>query len=100
MSEPLKAGDPCEVIGGFGREVSPNLGLKVTVKHRMYGDMGGDHREFGPMYRCEGEGVSQLNDMGAYVQTGWADFAGIWLHKLPKPPPTESTTTTESELTA
>lgn len=97
--EPLKAGDPCEVVGGFGRKASPNLGLKVTVKHRVYGDMGMDHREFGPMFRCEGDGVVQMNDMGEYVKTGWADFAGIWLRKLPKTETTESTTT-ESELTA
>lgn len=83
MNEPLKAGDPCIVIGGQGRQKSPNLNLKVTIKHRVYGAHGMDHAKFGPIYRCEGEGVCQLTDSGTYQVTGWADFAGIWLKKIP-----------------
>ncbi len=83
MNEPLKAGDPCIVIGGQGRQKSPNLNLRVTVKHRVFGALGADHAQFGAIYRCEGEGVSQLTDGGTYQVTGWADFAGIWLKKLP-----------------
>lgn len=86
MTRPLEAGDLCEVIGGMGRKASPNLGLTVTVKHRIYGDLGMDHRELGAMYRCEGDGVCQVNDAGAYIVRGWADFAGAWLRRIDIPP--------------
>lgn len=99
MKEPLKAGDNCRVIGGLGQGKSPNLGLEVTIKHRIYGDYGMDHREYGPMYRCEGEGIVQMDDMGSYVKTGWADFAGIWLERI-EPPKTEQSTKTTEKLTA
>jgi hypothetical protein len=99
MKEPLKAGDVCEVVGGLAQRKSPNLGLQVTIKHRIYGDHGMDHREFGPMYRCEGPNVVQMDDMGSYVKTGWADFAGIWLRKI-EPPKTEQGTKVKEELTA
>ncbi len=85
MNEPLKAGDPCLVIGGQGRQKSPNLNLTVTVKHRIYGAHGADHAQFGAIYRCEGDGVSQLTDAGTYQVTGWADFAGSWLQKIVPP---------------
>lgn len=94
MNEPLKAGDPCEVVGGLGRKASPNLGLNVTIKHRVHGAHGMDHTTLGPIYRCEGDGVCQLSDSGTYVETGWADFAGVWLRKLP---PTNTTTDTTTE---
>lgn len=95
MKEPLKAGDLCEVIGGFGQKHSPNLGNQVTIKHRIYGYHGGDHREFGPMYRCEGPDIVQMNDLGDFIKTGWADFAGIWLRKIEPPVQTEITNKTE-----
>ena len=79
MSEPIKAGDRCEVISGMGREKSPNLGLivKATV-------MRGEHSKFGRVWKCEGAGIKQLHpDSGEYVETGWADFPVAWLRKLP-----------------
>lgn len=88
MKEPLKAGDVCEVIGGLGQNKSPNLGLQVTITRRIFGAHGGDHREFGPMFRCRGKDIVQMNDVGDYINTGWADFAGIWLRKIE--PPTET----------
>jgi hypothetical protein len=98
MNEPLKNGDRCEVVGGMARKASPNLGLKVTVKHRVFGAHGMDHREFGAMYRCEGAGVCQMNDMGEFIVKGWADFPGIWLKKLP--PETSPAKTVERFTTA
>lgn len=78
-SEPIKTGDVCEVVGGMGRERSPNLGLRVTV-----GAMRGEHSKFGRVWRCEGQGVKQLHpDSGDYIETGWADFPVAWLRKLP-----------------
>ena len=82
MKEPLKAGDVCKVVGGMGQQKSPNLGLQVTIKHRIFGDHGMDHREYGAMYRCEGQGILQMNETGNYQKTDWADFAGIWLERI------------------
>lgn len=80
---PLERGDVCEVIGGMGMAKSPNIGLRVTVTHRMFGAMGADHSRLGPMYNCVGDGVVQLGDGGNYVIKGWADFPDIWLRRLP-----------------
>lgn len=73
-TQPLKAGDKARVIGALSRGKSPNIGKTVTVGLRQYGAHGGDHSEFGPVHRCEGEGVVQYSNTGAYVVTGWADF--------------------------
>lgn len=94
MNEPIKSGDLCEVINGQGQRKSPNIGLQVTVK-----TFRGEHSRLGRIWRCEGPGVQQLNDAGAYVVTGWADFQQAWLRKI-KPPTTETATTTEREVTA
>jgi hypothetical protein len=82
MSQPIKAGDVCRVIGGLGRGKSPNLGKTVTVGMRQYGALGGDHSKYGPVHRCTGDGVCQLGDGGEYVVTGWADFPIAWLEKI------------------
>lgn len=94
MSEPIKAGDLCEVIGGLGRGKSPNLGLQVTAMA-----MRGEHSELGRVWRCQGKGVKQLADSGAYVETGWADFPTAWLRKI-EPPKTQSKEQNEKEITA
>lgn len=82
MSQPIKAGDVCQVITGLGRTKSPNIGKTVTVGYRMYGDHGADHSQFGPVHRCTGEGIVQYGDSGQYIVTGWADFPIAWLQRL------------------
>lgn len=99
MNQPIKAGDICKVVGGMGRSKSPNLGLTVTVGHRVYGDHGGDHSQFGPIHTCTGNGVKQMSETGSYIETGWADFAIAWLEKVP-PIKTDSTVTNEQDITA
>ena len=95
MKEPIKAGDICEVICGMGVRKSPNLGLRV-----MAISLQGDHSRFGRVWRCSGEGVTQLTDAGDYVKTGWADFPTDWLRKIePDALPPEAVKTKE-ELTA
>ena len=98
-ARPLQAGDVCEVVGGLGRCASPNLGLRVTIKHRVFGTHGADHTQLGPVYRCEGKGVVQLTDAGTYTETGWADFAGAWLRRI-EPPPINQNTSIEREVAA
>lgn len=80
--KPIEAGDICQVISGLGRRKSPNIGLTVTVWHRLYGDFGRDHTQYGPVYRCGGKGVMQLGDAGEYIAAGWADFPASWLQKI------------------
>ncbi len=93
MSEPIKAGDNCLVIGGLGKTKSPNVGLIVKVISRQFGALGDDHSKFGPVYRCSGEGVTQLADSGAYLVVGWADFPKDWLQKIkPSPAPAQTKT--------
>lgn len=80
--KPIQAGDVCQVISGQGRSKSPNIGLTVKVGHRIYGDYGMDHTQFGPVHRCTGAGVMQLGDNGEYFSPGWADFPIAWLRKI------------------
>jgi len=95
MKKPISAGDVCRVVGGMGRAKSPNLGLVVTVGMRMYGGLGMDHSQWGPVHRCSGEGVMQMTDAGGYMQTNEADFPLIWLEPIEPPVlPPESTATT------
>lgn len=77
MSEPVKAGDMAEVVGGLGRGKSPNIGLRVSVV-----SLQGEH---GRVWRCTGDGIQQLTDAGTYAVTGWADFAQSWLRKIEPP---------------
>lgn len=83
MERPLEHGDECEVIDSPAGRRSPNIGLRVTVLKRVHGDLGMDHRLYGPMYRCSGPGIKQLTDAGGYKVTDWADFAGTWLRRIP-----------------
>lgn len=78
MTEPIKTGDLAEVVGGLGRDKSPNIGLQVSV-----GACRGEHSQHGRVYRCKGFKVKQIGDSGEYVQTGWADFPVSWLRKIP-----------------
>lgn len=98
-SEPLKAGDLCEVVNGLGRKASPNLGQQVTIKHRVFGALGDDHSLYGPVYRCEGPHLCQLSDAGTYVKTGWADLAGVWLKRI-EPPKQGTGAKTDKGITA
>ena len=84
MNRPIQAGDLCEVIGGMGLNKSPNLHLHVTVK-----SLQGEHSKHGRIWRCEGPGVKQITDTGAYQVTGWADFAQSWLRRIDVPPMSE-----------
>lgn len=94
MSEPIKAGDLAEVIGGLGGKISPNLGLTVKVLSAQ-----GEHSQLGRIWRCEGPGVKQLHDSGQYIEMGWADFPAAWLRKI-EPPTQSSSSKTEREVTA
>ena len=87
MNRPLQAGDVCMVVQGMTRRKSPNLGLRVTITKRVYGNMGMDHSTMGPVYRCKGAGVKQMDDSGNFVELGWADFPGIWLYRVDPPEP-------------
>lgn len=98
-SEPLKAGDLCEVINGLGRTASPNLGQHVTIRKRMFGAHGADHSVYGPIYRCEGPNLCQLTDAGGYHQCGWADIPGAWLRRI-EPPKQDTGAKTDKEITA
>lgn len=81
MREPIKAGDRCEVIGGLGRDKSPNIGQIVTVVA-----LHGEHSQLGRIWRCTGPNIQQLTDGGTYIVTAWADFAASWLRKIEPPP--------------
>lgn len=94
MSAPIQSGDRCEVIGGLGREKSPNIGLTVRVV-----SLQGEHSHLGRIWRCEGPGVKQLTDAGTYTLTGVADFAAAWLRKI-EPEGDRHTTNEQQELIA
>lgn len=86
MSEPINAGDRCEVVWGLQGENSPNLGLIVIARQYV-----GDHSQHGRVWRCEAE-YAEIGQPGHDVPgrlpiRGMADFAQAWLRKLPPPPP-------------
>lgn len=95
MSEPVKAGDRCEVINALGGVKSPNLGLTVTVASFQ-----GEHSRLGRIWRCEGKDVSQLDDAGNYFLAGWAEFPATWLRKLPPPEPHAANDEHKNEIAA
>ena len=78
--KPIQTGDLCLVTSALGQKKSPNVGLIVKVV-----SLQGEHSQHGRIWRCSGEGVVQLSDNGAYVPTGWADFAQSWLQKIDAP---------------
>lgn len=88
MSEPIKAGDLCQVIDGFLGKDSPNIGLIVKVMSYV-----GDHSKFGRIWRCDAQ-YAQRAQPGADVPGGMTDFAQAWLKKLPpeaEPPKAKAT---------
>lgn len=92
MSEPIKSGDTCLVVAGFGQKHSPNVGLTVKV-----GSAQGEHSRFGRVWRCSGDGIKQMGDGGGYVVTNWADFPAAWLQKIEPPTGPAKTKTKELE---
>jgi hypothetical protein len=95
MNEPIKAGDMCEVITGLGGPQSPNVGKRVRVT-----DLQGEHSRHGRVWRCKGDGIVQLNEVGDYMVTNWADFPAAWLRKLPPAEPHAANDETKIELAA
>ena len=79
MTEPIKAGDLCEVIDGAKGKNSPNIGLVVRVLSFM-----GEHSQYGRIWRCEAE-YAELHQAGRDVPPGAADFAQDWLRKIQPP---------------
>lgn len=84
MSNPIKAGDLCEVIDGLQGRASPNIGLIVRVLSYV-----GDHSQHGRIWRCEAA-YAVLGQVGVKVPPGAADFAQTWLRKIEPPPQQEA----------
>lgn len=82
-TEPIKAGDRCEVIDGLLGKASPNLGLIVIVLAYV-----GDHSKHGRIWRCEAEYAERGQPGDGRAPPGTADFAQSWLRKLPPDPAT------------
>jgi hypothetical protein len=91
VTEPIKAGDLCEVIDGMLGKASPNIGLVVEVKSCV-----GEHSQFGRIWRCQAQ-YAELGQAGKNVPPGMADFAQSWLKKI-EPPKKQQTTTTNQTL--
>lgn len=77
MIEPIKNGDLCIVISGMKGDKSPNIGLIVTVIHRVY-----ECPQLGAIWRCEAEYAIREFDDRITVPAGLADFAQSWLKKI------------------
>lgn len=85
VSEPIKAGDDCLVVGGA---IGKNLGRTVRVI-----SLQGEHSKLGRIWRCAASNLMQFD--GSY--NDWADFAVSWLQKIDGVKPKETRT---EELTA
>lgn len=81
MKKPIQAGDLAEVIGGMLGAQSPNLGLIVKVKHRVF-----ECPVLGVLWRCEAEFGVRARDDRPKVPSGQLDFAQDWLRKIEPPP--------------
>jgi hypothetical protein len=79
VTEPIKAGDLCEVVDGLLGKASPNLGLIVKVASFV-----GEHSQFGRIWRCDAE-YAERGQPGKDVPGGMADFAQSWLRKIEPP---------------
>lgn len=88
MTEPIKSGDECVVVGGALEGKGPNLGKRVTVKQ-----LRGEHSVHGRIWRCTGPDI--VTEYGAIG--GEADFAQAWLQKADPLPPTTVNTHQERE---
>lgn len=89
MSEPIKAGDVCEVVSGAFEEKGPNVGKQVTVI-----SLRGEHSLYGRIWQCSGPDL--ITEFGAVGNV--ADFAANWLRKIP-PNQLTKKTETKNELT-
>lgn len=84
MTEPIKSGDDCLVVGGALKGKSPNIGKRVRVV-----SMQGEHSKLGRVWRCSGEALMQFDGS----VSGWADFPATWLEKInPDAPPPKAAT--------
>ena len=83
MKKPLSAGDMCEVINGSAGKASPNIGLMVVVRQRVY-----ECPQLGVIWRCEAEYADRLV-LGpkCTCPPGMADFAQDWLRRIDDVPP-------------
>jgi hypothetical protein len=93
VSEPIKAGDLCEVVDGLLGKASPNLGLIVKVVSYV-----GDHSKLGRIWRCDAE-YAERGQPGKDVPGGMADFAQSWLRKI-EPPKVSDQVTKDVGVTA
>lgn len=73
MTEPIKSGDVCLVVGGVFGADSPNIGKQVTVH-----GLRGEHSIYGRIWLCAGKDL--VSEYGA--RGNHAEFAGCWLQKL------------------
>lgn len=85
MNKPISAGDTCIIVRGLAHTKSPNVGKIVTVRERVYGEHGMDHSKYGPVVKVEGPEVYQMNDVGQFVNKGWADIPVDWLKRIEPP---------------
>lgn len=75
-TEPIKAGDLCEIVeGALGRK-GPNVGKRVRVL-----ELRGEHSEHGRIWRVQGGDL--LSEYGALGEQ--VDCAQSWLRKFPPP---------------
>lgn len=102
MTEPIKAGDTCIVIGGAsGSHDEANRGRRVIVLSAQ-----GEHSRFGRIWRCRTQDGLPLKIIhGIFVNEGSVgvnegDFAASWLQKADPQVPGQSTTQKDWELTA
>lgn len=100
MTEPIKAGDTCIVVGGAQGKHASNLGREVVVLYLM-----GEHSRFGRIWRCRTTDEKPLERIdGTFVEEGSvlaaeADFAAAWLQKTTPPAPKATDTTRQLEHT-
>lgn len=73
-TEPIKAGDLCEIVEGAMGGKGPNVGKRVRVL-----ELRGEHSVYGRIWRVQGGAlVSEYGALGDQV-----DCAQSWLRKLP-----------------
>jgi hypothetical protein len=77
-TEPIKAGDLCEIVEGAMGSKGPNVGKRVRVL-----ELRGEHSVHGRIWRVQGgDLVSEYGALGEQV-----DCAQAWLRKLPPEAP-------------
>ena len=88
MKKPISAGDMCEVINGSAGKSSPNIGLIVVVRQRIF-----ECPTLGVIWRCEAAYAERLV-LGpkCTCPAGMADFAQDWLRRIDDEPKAANTT--------